>query len=260
MNVIDTGSGLPMVLLHAFPVDSRMWDGVRSDLAANVRVITPDQRGLGWTPLPRDGRPPSLNDVAADVIAMLDQLGLERVVLGGCSMGGYVAMAILRFARRRVAGLILSDTKVGADSVEQVVNRLSVAERAETEGSKGWLAENMVPNLLGDTSLAERPGAVNVLHALIEEQPAAGVSWAQRAMAVRRDATEVLRNTAIPALVMVGEQDKITPIAEAERLTDTLPYGELTVLPRVGHLPAFEDPRTFTDTVMRWLSRFARKG
>lgn len=256
MNVTDTGSGLPLVLLHAFPVDARMWDGVRSDLTQELRLITPDQRGLGYSPLLDAQRPPSLNDVAADVVAMFDRLGLEKVVLGGCSMGGYVAMALLRFARSRVAGLLLSDTKASADSVQQCVNRLSVAERAETQGTRGWLAESMIPGLLGATSQSDRPGAVAALRALIEDQPPEGVSWAQRAMAARRDATSTLRETGVPALVIVGEEDTITPVSEAERMVDLLPYGELAVLPRVGHLPAFEDPVSFTDVVSRWLARF----
>src|SRR5438067_4219288 len=109
---------LPLILLHAFPVDARMWQRIREPLASRLRLITPDQRGLGRTPLPQTDREPALEDAARDVIALLDKVALDRVLLGGCSMGGYVSMAVRRLAPERVGGLVLIDTRASADTAE----------------------------------------------------------------------------------------------------------------------------------------------
>lgn len=245
---------VPMLLLHAFPLDSRMWDPVRARLAERVRLITPDQRGMGRSPLPETDREPTLDDAAADVLALLDRLELDRVVLGGCSMGGYLAMAVLAAAPERVAGLALIDTKAAADSPEARENRLTVARRAEAEGVSGWLAEQMVPNLLGDTSRAERGEVVRRTGELIDSQPPAGVAWAQRAMAVRRDRADLLRSVDVPALVAVGEEDGLTPPSAAEEMAGLLQGSRLAVLPGAGHLPSLETPDALAAELLGWLS------
>lgn len=268
MHYIESGAGTPLVLLHAFPMDARMWSPVRSRLEDQMRVITPDQRGLGEsTPdgasarslpaLAEDGtvEPPSIDVVAADVLALLDRLELPRVVLGGCSMGGYVAMAVLRAAPQRVAGLLLVDTKAAADNDEQRVNRLNVADRAERDGTEGWLAESMLPNLLGRTTREQRPEVIEGVRKLIDAQPPHGVAWAQRAMAGRPDSTDTLRSYSGPALVVVGEEDTLTPPENARELANALPNGELVTLPRAGHLPSIESPDAFVDAVRPWLFR-----
>ncbi|TCP48597.1 pimeloyl-ACP methyl ester carboxylesterase [Tamaricihabitans halophyticus] len=211
---------------------------------------------MGATPLPATTRAPSLTDAAGDVLDMLDRLGLPQVVIGGCEMGGYVAMAVLRAAPHRVAGLLLSDCTPKGDSVSRCVERLSIAERAETEGTAGWLAEHTLPSLFGRTSLETRSAMVRWTRQLIELQSPGGVSWAQRAMAARRDVTEILRDSTIPALVLVGEQNQLFSPAEAKQTVELLPYGELTVLPGVGQLSALEDSGTFAELVRGWLARF----
>ena len=266
MHYIESGVGAPLVLLHAFPLDARMWNSARARLEDRTRVITPDQRGLGESPL--DGssaRPlagganaagePSLELIAADVLELMDRLELPRAVVGGCSMGGYVAMAMLRAAPERVAGLLLVDTKASADGPEQQSKRRAVADRADSSGTSGWLASDMVPNLLGSTTQQQRPEVVEQVRGLIEEQPAQGVAWAQRAMAARPDSTEGLRGFQGPALVVVGAEDGITPPREAEGMAELLPEGELVTLPGVGHLPALEDPDAFTAAIGPWLNR-----
>ncbi|TDD09717.1 alpha/beta fold hydrolase [Saccharopolyspora terrae] len=268
MHYIESGAGTPLVLLHAFPVDARMWNPLRSRLEEQARVITPDQRGLGESSLdgttargmiepaaaPLTVDRPSVDVAAADVLELLDQLELPRVVLGGCSMGGYVAMAVLRAAPQRVAGLLLVDTKAPADTDEQRTNRLNVASRAEQEGTGGWLAENMLPNLLGAATREKRPEVVGDLRALIEAQPADGVAWAQRAMAARPDSFEALRAFDGPAMVAVGAEDTITPPAAAREMADALPRGELVELAGSGHLPSLEAPDALADAVRPWLA------
>ncbi|WP_298180840.1 alpha/beta fold hydrolase [Saccharomonospora sp.] len=246
-------SDLPLVLLHAYPVDARMWNSVREPLAERTRLITPDQRGLGRSPLPSGDTEPSLDHAAYDVVALLDRLGLDKVVLGGCSMGGYVTLAVLRLAPERVGGLVFIDTKAEADTDAARENRLAVARRAETEGVHGWLAESMLPNLLGETTRNRRPELVDHVRGLIEQQPPAGVAWAQRAMAARDDATDVLRSADVPSVVIVGEEDTVTPPEKARDLADILPRGELVVLPEAGHLTPLEAPEGVVDAVSRVL-------
>ncbi|MFE9745439.1 alpha/beta fold hydrolase [Saccharothrix saharensis] len=229
----------PLVLLHAFPFDSRMWDGVR-DL---LKPITPDQRG--------DRRSPDLVAVADDVLRLLDERGIERAVLGGCSMGGYVAMAVLRRDPSRVAGLVLADTRAGADTDEARANRLAMAARVEAEGL-GWVPDTVVGGLLGPDAGEAVTGRVREL---ILDQDPAEVVWAQRAMAARPDSADVLAGVDVPALVLVGEHDALTPPALARELVATLRHGEYVELPGVGHLTPMEAPDAFAAAVLDWRRR-----
>lgn len=235
---------MPLVLLHAYPVDSRMWDGVR----AGLDVITPDQTGFGAAPL--TDAAPSMDVVAADVVALLDERGLDRVVLGGCSMGGYATMAVLRAAPERVAGVVFIDTKPVADTEAAAANRLALAERASLEGI-GWLADEMLPSLVVDV---DRSG--EKVRALIDAQSPAAVAWAQRAMAARPDSTEALRGLGIPALVIHGAEDAIMPVSIAQDLASIVD-GELAVLDGCGHLSPVEQPSRVVELISAWLDRNA---
>ncbi|AIG74199.1 Hypothetical protein AJAP_06405 [Amycolatopsis japonica] len=239
---------LPLVLLHAFPVDARMWDAVRAPLSERLRLITPDQRGLGRSPLPETDREPDLDDAARDVVALLDRLELDKVVLGGCSMGGYLTMAVLRLAPERVGGLVFIDTKATADTPEAAQARHDVAARVETEGA-GWMPEAVTPGLLAEKA---RPEVVERLRELITTQPPSGIAWAARAMAARPDSLETLRSVDVPALVVVGEEDGLTPLEAANTLVETLPDATLVVLPEAGHLTPLEDPAGVVEAILGW--------
>ena len=254
MHFTDTGQGTPLVLLHALPVDSRMWDPVRDALAGAARVITPDQRGFGHSPLPPDDREPRLDAVADDVLELMDDLGLERAVLGGCSMGGCAAMAVLRRAPHRVAGLVLVDTRPDADNDERRAGRLAMAEQVERDGVS-WLADTVLPGLLAAGTPEVRPELDARLRALVTAQPPAGVAWAQRAMAARPDSTDVLRAFDGPALAVVGERDVLSPPDVVRRMAALLPQGELVELPGCGHLSPMEAPDEVAAAVSSWLGR-----
>lgn len=246
----EAGSGRALVLLHAFPLSSSMWLEQRELLAPHCRVITPDQRGFGGSPLGDDA--PSLGECADDVVALLDRLDLDRVVLGGLSMGGYVAMEVLRRAPERVSALVLADTKLSADPPEARAGRLRTAEAVETDGTAA-LAETMLPVLLGATTLERRAAVAGRVRGLVTAAPAAAVAWASRAMAERPDSSEVLGATDVPALVVVGDQDALSPVEQAQQLVDALPQARLVVLPEAGHLTAVEDPEAFAAAVVAFL-------
>jgi len=228
-----------LVLLHAFPLDASMWDGVLPALRGVGQVVTVDLPGFGASPLP--GAAPSL-DVAADgVLAALDDLGRERVVLAGCSMGGYVALAVVRRAPDRVAGLALVDSKAEADGEEARANRERIAQAVTGEaGTRALLP--MLETLLGPTTRAERPDVVEgVRRTLLGADPAA-VAWSQRAMAARPDSTDLLGRVDVPSAVVVGEDDAVTGPHVARATAAALPDSVLTVVPRCGHLSPVERP------------------
>ena len=257
--VRESGTGTPLVLLHAFPLAASMWsaqlDGLPGTTGTDARVLAPDQRGFGGTELGDDE--PSLDHVADDVALLLDATGIDRAVVGGLSMGGYVALAFARRHPARLAGLLLADTKATADTDAARANRERIAAAVLARDSVRLLAEErMEDTLLGPDSghLAAR------VRALIAEAPPKAVAWAQRAMAARGDTLDVLPGLAVPAAVVVGAADTVTPPAEAELMAGALPDAELTVIPGAGHLSAVEAPEAFDAAVRALLLRVERAG
>jgi pimeloyl-ACP methyl ester carboxylesterase len=254
----EVGAGRPLVLLHAFPLSSAMWLDQREGLSARARVITPDQRGFGGSPLGdplASGRPPSLDACADDLADLLDALGLGRVVLGGLSMGGYVAMAFLRRHAERVEALLLADTKASADPEPARANRLRIADELERDPASPVLVDDVLPSLLGEATTSGRPTVTGRVRALVQAAPAPAAAWAQRAMADRPDSFDVLRGVDVPALVLVGDQDVLSPVSDAQAMADALPQGRLQVLPEAGHLSSLETPDAFNAAVADLLER-----
>ncbi|MDT7572978.1 MAG: hypothetical protein QOE05_3152 [Actinomycetota bacterium] len=248
----EAGSGRPLVLLHAFPLSSTMWLEQRDGLSSECRVITPDQRGFGGSALGDD--PPSLDAAADDVAELLDRLDLDRVVLGGLSMGGYVAMALLRRHPERVAALILADTKASADPDAAKANRERIAAAVESDDSSTVLVDEVLPALLGATTTSTRPLVSGRVRGLVQTAPGPAVAWAQRAMAARPDSFETLRAFDGRALVIVGAEDALSPPADAEAMAAALPHGRLVVMPEAGHLTAVETPEAFNAQVAGFLA------
>ncbi|MEV6244148.1 alpha/beta hydrolase [Lentzea sp. NPDC051838] len=220
---------MDLVLLHAFPLDARMWDVPGAH--------TPSLRGHGE---------PDLDALASQVVAGLPG---DEVLLGGCSMGGYVAMAVLRQAPERVKGLIFVDTKHTADAPEAVQNRHAMADRVEREGVGEWLVEATLPNLVGPNA---SDTAKALVRTMILDQRAEDVAWWQRAMAKRPDSTAVLESLDIPSLVLVGEHDKLTPPDVAAKLAVTLRHATSERIEDSGHLPPVEQPEEFRTRLERW--------
>ncbi|MEU8802774.1 alpha/beta fold hydrolase [Spirillospora sp. NPDC048819] len=252
----DVGTGTPLVLLHAFPLSSAMWLGQREGLANRFRVITPDLRGFGGSVLGDDE--PSIDAMADDVARMFRRLGVGRAVVGGLSMGGYVAMALCRRHPDLVLGLVLAATRAtaDADSVREV--RLRQAGRLEREATTQVLVDEVLPGLVGPTTLSRRALIYGRVRGLVQATPPLAAAWAQRAMAGRAEAFDTLRGVRVPALVMIGDEDALATEDEARAMSDALPNAELLVMPRAGHLCAVEQPDLFNQAVAEFATALAR--
>lgn len=247
----DTGTGLPLALLHAFPLSSAMWLAQRESLSGSYRVITPDQRGFGGSPLGDDE--PSLDAAADDLAAMLDEKELGEVVLGGLSMGGYVAMAFMRRHPGRVRAVILADTKPGADPPPTKQNRERIAHECLESSSTAVLLDEVLPTLVGETTAQRRPLVFGRVRGLVQAAPPAAVAWAERAMAARPDSVDVLAALDVPVLTIVGDEDGLSPPEEAEQMAALVRQGRCVRIPEAGHLSAVECPELFNAAVEEFL-------
>ena len=256
--VETSGSGLPLVLLHAFPLDHRMWRRVLP-LADHVRLIIPDLRGFGESvgPDPAGPRPLSIEQLADDVVELLDSLHIaEPAVIAGVSMGGYVAQQVAVRHPDRVKSLVLIDTKFAADTPEARAGRADLAARVGRVGQR-ILAEAMIPNLLAASPAArDRPGRAeveNLLHEMITRQPVATIQAALAALAERPDMTAAMQQCHLPVLLICGAEDTITPPAVMEAMEQLLPQGRLLVVPETGHLVPLEAPAIFCEALLAFL-------
>ncbi len=241
LHYLDAGRGQSVVvLLHAFPLHGGMWAAQVEALARHHRVIVPDYRGLGQsTPAPAASE---MGLLAEDVRALLGHLRVERAGVAGLSMGGYLAFELFRQAPGLFRGLALCDTKAGADTAEGAAGREAFAKNALEHGLP-WVADQMVPKLLKPSP---DPAVVKQVRALVGAGTPAGVAAAQRGMARRPDSTPTLAAIKCPTLVVVGEEDGLTPPSEAEKIAAGVAGARLVRIPGAGHLPCLENPPAFT--------------
>ena len=248
----STGPATALVLLHGFPVDHRMWDDVVGSLAVGIPVIAPDLPGLGSAAVP-EGEP-SLDRSADVVAALVEAAGHGRVVVAGLSMGGYVALALAERHPGLVAGLALVDTTSTADDEPARANRERVAGEVDASGSVDPVL-GMVGSLLSDESVSGRPDLPSTVSGWIREQPPVGVAWSQRAMAARPDRSDVLAAFDGPVVVVVGEDDTVTPLAAAQHMASTARDADLVSIPGAGHLSAVEAPGAVAEALDELLRR-----
>jgi pimeloyl-ACP methyl ester carboxylesterase len=247
----DSGEGRPaVVLLHGFPFTSELWEPQIRELSRRHRVIAPDFRGLGYTKLPGAY---SMNRLADDVVELLSHLGLRRVVLGGLSMGGYVAFAFTRRHANRLTGLILSDTRPDADSEQTKNNRARLAALARQSGSRA-VADEMLPGLLSPVTKSERPEIADALRSMISSADPEAIAAALSAMANRDDSRPLLPAIDVPVLVTGGVDDSLTPPAEMKDWAADLPTARSAFIDAAGHLANFEQPSEFNDLVAAFLA------
>jgi pimeloyl-ACP methyl ester carboxylesterase len=242
LNVADVGAGPVVVLLHGFPFDHTMWAGQIAALAPSHRVIAPDLRGYGQSEAP-EGSAYGVDDLADDVLETLDAIGVSGpMILGGLSMGGYVALSIADRHPGRLRGLMLMDTRAGADTPEAAANRLTAAEHIESSGETGPLLAVMLTKLFAEATRTDYPERVERIAAVMRHAPPAVVAATLRGLAARPDRTAVLPRIVVPTLVVVGAEDAITPPAEARAMAAAIPGATLVEVPAAGHLAPVENP------------------
>lgn len=247
------GGGMPLVLLHGFPLDHRMWEG-QAPLAEHLRLIAPDLRGFGGS---GGSTTTGIAALADDVAALLDALPLTApAVICGLSMGGYVAQHVAVRHPAKVAALVLVDTKLEADTPEARAARDDLAAKVGRLGQE-ILADAMLPRLLAGSPAARGlPGRVameTTLRRMIVEQPVATIQAALAALGGRPDMTEAMRHVRVPTLLVVGAEDAITPPECLERAADVMPCTRLLVVPRAGHMAPLEAPAVFNAAVLEFL-------
>ncbi|HZD37603.1 MAG TPA: alpha/beta fold hydrolase, partial [Actinomycetes bacterium] len=245
------GDGTPVVLLHAFPLDSRMWLP-QVEALGGYQVIVPDLRGFG-SAREQAAEVTPMDLLADDLAKLLDERELERAVLCGLSMGGYVALAFARRHPERLGGLALCNTRPGADSENAKATRLSMAERLLAEGVD-FLPEAMVPRLLGETALKERPDLAGEVTATILDQDPRGIAAAQRGMAERSDSTGVLGGIGVPTLVVTGLEDRLISPDEGVRMAAEIRDARLIQVPDAGHLVNLERPDPVNEALLDFLA------
>jgi 3-oxoadipate enol-lactonase len=246
----EAGSGLPVVFLHGFPLDSSMWEAQLSALASppGRRLIAPDLRGFGQS---RSDSAFSLESLADDIHALAGAVGAIPLVLAGLSMGGYVALAYAKKYPSDLRGLVLIDTKAEADTAEGKQGRDKMIELARKEGSRA-VAEQMMPKMLAKDADGQRPQTAQALRRIMEACPPKTIQNALAAMRDRPDRSGELASIKVPTLVIVGDSDAITPPNVAESMAKKIPGALLVTIRGAGHMSPMEQP----DQVNRALRAF----
>jgi pimeloyl-ACP methyl ester carboxylesterase len=254
LHLVDEGpkDALPVLLLHAFPLSSAMWDEQRRALAGKARVLAFDVRGLGKSP--RAAMPLMLEHVVDDALAVLDHAGVRAALVVGLSMGGYVALRAAERAPERIAGLLLCDTQAAADSDEAKLKRAAGVRTLEAKGVAAY-AEGFVAGALSAETRASRPQVVARLHQLIAESSKEGIAAALVALATRTDTRRSLGAVRAKTHVVVGEHDALTTPEVARDLAAAIPGAGLSVLAGAGHLSNLEAPEAFNEALLGHLAR-----
>ena len=248
----DQGHGPAVLFLHAFGPSLGMWDGQEA-LAPRYRIVRFDARGFGGSDV--GDAVLTMDRIAEDAAFLIERLRLGPVILVGCSMGGYAAFA---FAQRHAAllrGLVLVDTRAGADPPEARKGRAELAARILKEGPQPAL-DFFLPRVFGETTRNSRADVVARFKDMMLATPPRGLADALHGLAARRDSTAFLREITVPTLVVCGEEDAITPRAEAEIMQRGIKGAELAMIPGSGHLPSMETPKQFNAVLGTFLSRF----
>jgi 3-oxoadipate enol-lactonase len=240
----------PLLLVHGFPLDHTQWQP-QAALSDVARVITPDLPGFGASTAPHDTM--TMDDYAEHLKGVLDEMRLERAVVCGLSMGGYVALAFLAKYPDAVQGLILCNTRAGADDEKGREGRRA-SEATVKESGVAAIAKAMLPKMLTPATLAAMPGLGASVHATMARQPAAGVIAALRGMAARPDRTPMLSSIRVPTLIITGSADTLIPPGESEAMAKAIPDSRLVVIPSVAHLSNLESPDAFDAAVRDFLA------
>ncbi len=217
------------------------------------RVVMPQFRGFDCIG-DDDERAESVNDYAKDVADLMETLGIDSAVIGGLSMGGYVALALYRYAPELFRALVLADSRAEADGPEARANRTRLSQLAASGGAAA-IADDMLPRLLGSATRSADSSIEPRVRALILANEPAVLQAALQAMMTRPDSTQLLKDIVVPTLVVVGADDQLTPQPMSAAMASTIPSAELCVLPDAGHLSNLEQPQAFNAALLAFLGR-----
>jgi len=244
-----------LVLIHGFPLNTDMWTPQLEMAARGWRIVVPELRGFGTSPEAKQDPPTtSIDDYAGDTIDLLDKLHVKDAVVCGLSMGGYIAFAMYRHAAPYFRGLVLADTKSQGDTSEAQAGRKSMQQLVREKGPSA-VADALLPKLLCDATRSGNPAVVENLRQQITTNSVEAIAGALQALMTRPDSTPLLPTMRIPTLVIVGDQDAITPPALSEQMHRDVPGSELVVVQGAGHMSNMEQPTAFNDALGRFLDK-----
>jgi pimeloyl-ACP methyl ester carboxylesterase len=257
LSYIEAGAsgGRALILLHAFPLTAEMWRPQLSGVPQGWRAVAPDFAGLGHSD-DTIASTPRLDEYAGDTVAIMDGLGIDRAVIAGVSLGGYVALALARLAPSRLAGLVLSNTRSAADTDEARQGRARTMQMLD-EGGTAAVAAAMLPRLVGATTRRAGSGVENEVRVMIADNPVNGVRRAIVRLRDRPDATSVLSTIDVPTLVVAGEEDEIVPSEASEQLAAGIRGARLERIAGAGHLSNLEQPDAWNRVLLSFLARLA---
>jgi len=241
---------LALVLIHGFAYNKKMWDEQRTLLSKNHRVITYDIRGHGKTT--SGYKDYTMELLADDLKHLIDHLNLKNFILGGFSMGGYIALAFCRKYKTPFKKLILMNTKHTADSEETKENRQVLAQRVESNGVES-VSSILINRMLTKETLKTHPEIKIRGQRMILEASAKGIASSSRAMGKRKDSTSVLSTITVPTLIIVGDEDRVTPVVFSEEMHSLIPNSVLEIIPNAGHLSNLDNPTAFTKALINFL-------
>ena len=248
------GKRRTVVLLHAFPIGANLWEPQMRSLPDGWRLIAPDLRGFGGSTELDTVNNASMSDYAEDVVALMDELGIRRAVIGGASMGGYAAFALLQALGDRVDGLVLANTRAGADSPEARANRRNMLALVDREGPSG-VSRDMMPRLLGKTTQETNSPVEAFVRRLIKQQSPIAIRTAIHRMMHRPDSTPLLAKITVPTLVITGEEDALIPVDDSRAMAQAVPGATLVIVPGAGHLANLEQPDAFNKSFSEFLTK-----
>jgi pimeloyl-ACP methyl ester carboxylesterase len=247
------GDGPPVVLLHAFPAHHELWLPAAQALVSRYRLILPDLRAHGESGVGEG--PATMETHATDLARVLDHAEVGRAALVGVSIGGYALFEFWRRFSGRVAALVLCNTKAPPDTPEGRAGRLQVAAEVVEKGTEPFF-ESMIPKLLGKTTRDTRPDLVDGALRMMRKMSPTGVAMVQRGMAERPDSVPTLKTINVPTLIVTGDEDILTGVAEAQLMQQNIPGSQMVVIPRAGHYSPWEQAeevgkllRQFLDSV-----------
>ena len=246
----DVGEGDPILFVHGFPHNRALWAPQLNALVDHARCIAPDLRGFGETTV---SGPYTMDQYADDLAALLDTIRVERTVLCGLSMGGYIAMAFWRRHRARVRGLVLMDTRAGADSSDAKARRTELMALTRAKGSPA-IADAMITGMVGKSTRAKCPEVADAVHRMLARSPVEGVVGALQAMIDRPDSSATLGTIDVPTMLVVGDEDVLTPPDDSRAMSRLIRGSTLEIIAGAGHVSNVERPAAVNHLLSEFVS------